>query len=196
MSSNYPLTYPYDSKCTWTITSNNVNSIISLRFQDYEVEGCPYDYVELFDGDSSSAKQLDSLCYSVPEVIKSSGNSMHIVFTSDNSNNKKGFLATYAIEDFCKQKRCSHTCKVTSTNPWTETCTCPEWMTLDSSGEHCYVTNACNSTIQSHSGYIVSPNYPHNYLDSTTCFWRIEGGINSRVTLRFAFMFTLFSNTK
>ncbi|KAH9509816.1 hypothetical protein Btru_045275 [Bulinus truncatus] len=186
MSTNYPSNYPDNSDCTWTITTNITNAFITLSFQSYDVEGCPYDYIEVYDGNSTKSKLIGRYCDTIPNTIMSTGNSLHVVFTSDTSENQKGFLASYVSAVSCRLKKCSHNCQITATNPWTETCTCPDWMRLDSTGTECKLINACNTTANASSGYIVSPNYPNNYPDNSSCYWTIAGSNSSRVNMSFS----------
>ncbi|KAH9509815.1 hypothetical protein Btru_045273 [Bulinus truncatus] len=186
MSTNYPSNYPDNSDCTWTITTNITNAFITLSFQSYDVEGCPYDYIEVYDGNSYKSNLIGRYCDTIPKTIMSTGNALHVVFTSDTSENQKGFLASYVSAVSCRLKKCSHNCQITATNPWTETCTCPDWMKLDSTGTECKLINACNTTINASSGYIVSPNYPSNYPDNSSCYWTIAGSNSSRVNMSFS----------
>ncbi|CAL1529163.1 unnamed protein product [Lymnaea stagnalis] len=187
ISSNYPQNYDSNTYCTWTIVSHEPNAIIVLNISEYEVEGCPLDYLEIYDGNSTSARRISRLCDSGPRMVTSTGGSMHVVFISDDSTTRIGFNASYSIETQCQIKNCSHTCQVMSTNPRVEQCECPEWMRLDSvNGSRCLEINACNTTVNSNSGYIVSPGYPKNYPINTKCYWNITGGINSYITFSFS----------
>ncbi|KAH9509836.1 Dorsal-ventral patterning tolloid-like protein 1 [Bulinus truncatus] len=186
MSPNYPLNNPDNTNCSWTVITSIANSYISLSFQTYKVEGCPYDFIEVYDGSSKLANLLGRFCNSLPDTIKSTGSSLHIVFVSDESENRKGFLASYVAQEHCRDKNCSHTCQVTSTNPRSEVCSCPDWMKLNADETQCSVTNACNTTVQASSGYIVSPNYPYNYPNNIYCHWIIQAGSHRRVNLSFS----------
>ncbi|XP_059150382.1 mucin-like protein [Physella acuta] len=184
MSSNYPENYEDNSVCTWTITSEEPNAIVTLNFTDLDIEGCPFDYLEIYDGVDDTSDLIKQYCSSEVGTVASSGNSLHIVFTSDDSSNQRGFLASYAAETQCLTKQCSHTCEVTSNSPRVERCLCPEWMSLDSAtGTKCLEINACNSTILTSEGYIVSPGFPQNYRDNTTCYWTIAARANTEFSL-------------
>ena len=64
-------------------------------FQNINVEdtdGCKYDRVEIFDGDSSTAPLLQTHCGVVtPGVLFSSSNRLLVVFETDGSVTKNGF---------------------------------------------------------------------------------------------------------
>ncbi|XP_059158902.1 mucin-like protein [Physella acuta] len=187
MSTNYPDNYPDGESCTWTIKSNDTNSIILLNITDYQVEGCPYDYLEIYDGPSMDSDSIGQYCNDeVTGVISSSSNSLFLSFTSDESVNEKGFLATYVIESLCRIKQCSHGCKLVSASPRVEQCLCPEWTRLDSTQTICLEINACNSTVTNSSGLIVSPNYPQNYRANATCYWSIPSKLQTIITLSFS----------
>ncbi|XP_076848249.1 uncharacterized protein LOC143493612 isoform X2 [Brachyhypopomus gauderio] len=68
-------------------------------FSELEIEQhqeCAYDHLEAFDGPSDRAPILSRLCGSrVPEPLVSTGDSMHLRFTSDASVQRKGFQATH-----------------------------------------------------------------------------------------------------
>ncbi|KAI8767433.1 mucin-like protein, partial [Biomphalaria glabrata] len=131
MSPYFPLNYPDNSFCAWTILSNQIGAVININITEYEVEGCPYDYLNIYDGNNTSASPLGPFCTAAPGSITSSGGAMHLVFVSDGSVTRKGFRGTYTIQNKCRVKNCSHSCEVLSTSPRVEQCVCPEWSRLD-----------------------------------------------------------------
>lgn len=72
---------------------------MQLHFVRLEVEGSMggcYDSVHIFDGNSTSARRQWRLCGSLPqEDIVSSGNSLLVQFTTDESLTEGGFSVTY-----------------------------------------------------------------------------------------------------
>ncbi|KAI3376902.1 hypothetical protein L3Q82_000152 [Scortum barcoo] len=57
---------------------------------------CRYDYVEVRDGSDLSSPVIGRFCGDqLPPPIKSSGNLLHILFTSDGYNNFDGFVLTF-----------------------------------------------------------------------------------------------------
>ncbi|CAG5122170.1 unnamed protein product, partial [Candidula unifasciata] len=86
VSQNYPEMYPLNFKCNWTIQGQQ-NSFVSLRY-----------FVSIHDGNSESAPLLGQFCgESLPPNITSSGNTMYISFSSDDSVNDWGFKGKYVI---------------------------------------------------------------------------------------------------
>ncbi|CAL1526076.1 unnamed protein product, partial [Lymnaea stagnalis] len=166
------------------ILSNTKKTKTKNSIDQFDVEGCPFDYLEIYDGPTANDPPLGQYCDVAPGTVKSTGNSMHIVFYSDSSENRNGFIGSYVAETQCRQKNCSHTCEVLSTKPWREECLCSEWMRLDETGTTCLEINACNTTTNESSGYLVSPGYPENYPDATCCHWTIEAVENAVITLR------------
>ena len=80
---------------------------IELTFTSMEIEECqelwiewgrcPCDYVEVLDSDGS---QLMKECSNVvPSPIRSTGNTMSVIFYSDYSENMKGFSADWKMVD-------------------------------------------------------------------------------------------------
>ncbi|GAA6218969.1 inactive serine protease PAMR1-like isoform X1 [Lates japonicus] len=90
--------YPTNARCEWTIQVPRGSSI-ELRFSLLSLESdhnCRYDYVEVRDGDDLSFQVIGRFCGDqLPPPIKSSGNVLHILFTSDGYNNFDGFVLTF-----------------------------------------------------------------------------------------------------
>ncbi|XP_030624670.1 LOW QUALITY PROTEIN: cubilin [Chanos chanos] len=99
-SPNYPLPYHPNSECYWLIKTNP-GSTLTLSFQVFHLEGthlnnCQFDYVMVFDGDSSNARQLARLCGDeLPAPITSTKNQLYIKLRTDGSVNAGGFMASY-----------------------------------------------------------------------------------------------------
>ncbi|BFZ22539.1 hypothetical protein BsWGS_25578 [Bradybaena similaris] len=100
VSANYPETYPSNHVCYWTIQGDQ-DSVVSLSFLDFSVEPesvCDYDFVQVHDGSSESAPVLARFCgNTLPRNVTTSGNTMFIIFDSDDSVNYSGFKAKYRI---------------------------------------------------------------------------------------------------
>uniref|UniRef100_A0A2C9MA52 Cubilin n=1 Tax=Biomphalaria glabrata TaxID=6526 RepID=A0A2C9MA52_BIOGL len=183
MSPYYPLNYSHNSYCAWTILSNELGAVININITEYEVEGCPFDFLNIYDGNNSSASPFGPFCTAAPGSITSSGGAMHLEFLSDGSVTRKGFRGTYTIQSKCLVKSCSHSCEVISVIPRVEQCVCPEWSRLDpNNSSRCLEINACNTTINATSGYIVSPGYPNFYPTNVICYWIINSASGGQVT--------------
>lgn len=57
--------------------------------------GCPYDFVEIFDGPQSQPFSLGRFCSSVTPIFTSSSNRLTVVFHSDTIVTNVGFHAAY-----------------------------------------------------------------------------------------------------
>ncbi|XP_055860294.1 uncharacterized protein LOC106054907 [Biomphalaria glabrata] len=183
MSPYYPLNYSHNSYCAWTILSNELGAVININITEYEVEGCPFDFLNIYDGNNSSASPFGPFCTAAPGSITSSGGAMHLEFLSDGSVTRKGFRGTYTIQSKCLLKSCSHSCEVISVIPRVEQCVCPEWSRLDpNNSSRCLEINACNATVTATSGYIVSPGYPNFYSLDFSCYWIINSASGGPVT--------------
>lgn len=78
--------------CHWSLSSNTNLELIFFRFN---TEG-NYDYVYVYDGGSSSYPLLGKYHgTSMPAAITSSSNQLFVTFTSDGSNTRDGFAASY-----------------------------------------------------------------------------------------------------
>ncbi|NSW46425.1 MAG: M4 family metallopeptidase [Bacteroidales bacterium] len=87
-----------------TIAPSGANSI-TLSFNVFDIEPgsgsyCDYDYVEIFDGPSTSSPSLGRYCNTTgaPSTITSTGGSLTILLHSDPGVNKAGFEATWTCE--------------------------------------------------------------------------------------------------
>lgn len=98
-SPNYPDYYPSRKDCVWHF-STTPGHRIKINFIMFEMEPhqeCSYDHIAFYDGDSPESHQLGRFCGSkLPHPIVASGNQMYLVFKSDASVQRKGFLATHS----------------------------------------------------------------------------------------------------
>ena len=84
--------YSNDMDCSWTLSANTNIRLVFFRFQ---TEGS-LDKVRVYNGISSSSSLLGEFDgISLPSVITSSNNALHIRFTTDSSVTKTGFAASY-----------------------------------------------------------------------------------------------------
>ena len=92
---NYPSSYPDSKQCNWNIEVPQ-GHLIELKFNDFNLEfhsTCDYDYLQVYDGRSSSSRTINGkLCgSSKPSKILSSGNALFLNWKSDSSQFFKGF---------------------------------------------------------------------------------------------------------
>ncbi|KAM6953504.1 cubilin [Aplochiton taeniatus] len=97
-SPNYPLTYHGNAECYWSIRTSQ-GSQLQLSFSDFHLESssnCAFDYLEVYDGNTTNAAQLAKLCGNVvPTPITSSMSNLYVKLRTDGSINAGGFLASY-----------------------------------------------------------------------------------------------------
>ena len=78
--------------CSWSIFSSANLELVFFRF---DTEG-NYDYVYVHDGGSPSSPLVGQYHgTSLPAVVTSSTNQLYVTFTSDSSNVRSGFAASY-----------------------------------------------------------------------------------------------------
>ncbi|XP_014300153.1 bone morphogenetic protein 1 [Microplitis demolitor] len=97
-SPNYPDYYPSRRDCVWHFTTTPGHRI-KLMFKVFEMEShqeCAYDYIAIYDGDSSDSHTLGRFCGTkIPHPIIATSNQMFMLFKSDLSVQRKGFLASH-----------------------------------------------------------------------------------------------------
>ncbi|KAM4839872.1 scavenger receptor cysteine-rich domain-containing protein DMBT1-like [Urocitellus parryii] len=93
----YPKKYPTNVVCAWEIQVDS-RAHIKLTFQVVKMEnfyGCPYDFIEVFDGPQSESFSLGRFCSGTTPVFTSSSNRLTVVFHSDAIVTNMGFYASY-----------------------------------------------------------------------------------------------------
>ena len=102
-------TYEHDAQCDWQIrcpASADGQSLVSLTFERFDTE-LDYDFVSVYDGDSSDAQLLALLSGRMDQLgqtsFTSTTSSLLIEFTSDESESAQGFEASYTCgaADLC-----------------------------------------------------------------------------------------------
>ena len=98
MSPNYPNNYPHSTSCKYTIVIAS-GLQIALVFQNFALERhglCRYDSLTIYDGANNTSPLIGKFCGTAsPGRIVSTGNMLHLQFTSDFSGSAKGFFANY-----------------------------------------------------------------------------------------------------
>nr|XP_034491742.1 deleted in malignant brain tumors 1 protein [Marmota flaviventris] len=93
----YPKKYPTNVVCAWDIQVDT-RAHIKLTFEVVKMEnfyGCPYDFIEVFDGPQSESFSLGRFCSGTTPVFTSSSNRLTVVFHSDAIVTNMGFYASY-----------------------------------------------------------------------------------------------------
>ncbi|XP_051655735.1 deleted in malignant brain tumors 1 protein-like [Manacus candei] len=168
-SPGYPNSYPNNAHCVWHIRLWDPARRVELRFSDVELEGsnCSYDAIEVFDGGPLGGPLLGTVCTNTSRVFTSSGHQLTVLFRSDFSITRRGFLAYYS----------SFLAFNSTAAPGTS-----NWTTTMTSTSEDY---SCGGLLSSSSGRFQSPFYPQNYPNNANCVWEIEVKSNFLVTLRF-----------
>ncbi|CAG5131219.1 unnamed protein product, partial [Candidula unifasciata] len=169
-SPNYPNNYPNNAKCKWTIAAKE-GEIIDLRINSLDLEGiegsvswvpdtCP-DYVRVYDGATVNSPLLAVFCRIMSQtelartIIRSTGNRLLVVFESDYSGQRPGFVASFWSHECPEFKygseSCNQTCncvrdKTVSCNSTNGLCVCkPGWGSGDCSQD---VDECQNRTVE------------------------------------------------
>ncbi|CDW53687.1 cubilin [Trichuris trichiura] len=99
-SPSFPLAYPNDANCSWTIfvKEGRTIQVVFSTFQLQDSINCTKDYLEIFNGDSMDAPSLGRFCGSsfTQSPIVSTSSEMIIQFVSDGSISATGFSLSVA----------------------------------------------------------------------------------------------------
>ena len=99
-SLNFPNDYPNNAKCRYLIMNSDPEARITINFLHFDLHQCD-DSVKIYDGNSTKATQIgrtDGYCgkRAPPSLtIRSTRNSLLIVFYSNSYRRATGFNATY-----------------------------------------------------------------------------------------------------
>lgn len=142
-SPNYPMPYYHSSECFWWLKSSH-GSPFELEFNDFHLEyhpNCTLDYLDVYDGLSTSSHLLTRLCGNEkPPLIRSTGDSMSLKLRTDEGQQGGGFLVKY-------QQTCDNVVIVNRTYGILESIHYPKPYS---------VNQRCNWTIQATAGNTVN----------------------------------------
>lgn len=98
MSPGYPIGYPSNTTCIWSIILPSDYHLISFTFHKVYLEedrNCVYDYIAVCDmlGNEVGQRYCGSITSPILKHVK--GNMATVVFRSDSANSKKGFILSY-----------------------------------------------------------------------------------------------------
>ncbi|XP_036318853.1 cubilin homolog [Rhagoletis pomonella] len=99
-SPRYPNPYPHNAECDWHIQVPKGSSI-HFSIDDLEIEElfeCHYDYLEIYNGRSTSHPLLAKLCQlerEEPKQLFTTSNEALLRFRTDSSQRERGFLLSY-----------------------------------------------------------------------------------------------------
>ncbi|XP_064410135.1 cubilin [Latimeria chalumnae] len=102
-SPNYPNLYPHSRVCEWRITVPEGRRV-TLTINDLRLEAhfnCIFDYVAVYNGLQPNSPRLQKFCGHVAPTtqVRTSGNTMRVVFNTDMSVSAGGFSATYTSDE-------------------------------------------------------------------------------------------------
>ncbi|KAI0218615.1 Cubilin [Lamellibrachia satsuma] len=94
--------HPYynNENCRWSIEVEK-GALLQLHFERFELEtqtggACHYDKVNIYDGSNATAELMHSLCGSnLPDDVITTGNTVFVTFTSDDTRAYTGFRISY-----------------------------------------------------------------------------------------------------
>ncbi|XP_063048275.1 deleted in malignant brain tumors 1 protein-like [Engraulis encrasicolus] len=92
----YPNYYHDNAYCVWRLSAPSGQRVL-LTFTDLELDRCcSCDYITVYDGPSTSSRQLVKLCHNSSQTaFHSSSNHLTVVFRSDKSGVSRGFQAEF-----------------------------------------------------------------------------------------------------
>ncbi|KAK2531299.1 Cubn [Columba livia] len=173
MSPNYPMPYYHNSECYWLLRGNR-GTPFEIQFEQFHLDyhpKCNFDYVAVYDGNSSNAKQLGKFCGDqIPQIIHSSGDTVYVKLRTDSSLQGGGFLAKYKQADFLTEKgddRKSFSALLAACKAeWQRT---SELLSV-------ILDHFCHDvlTVNRSHGILESLNYPNNYPLHEHCNWTIQ----------------------
>lgn len=165
--------YLDNTNCTWLIQPTNGQNIV-LSFTSFDTEN-NFDFVTIFDGPNTTSPILGNYSGNgIPASVTSTGPSMFVRFTSDNSVVRQGWDASY-ITTTTGSTGCSGL----------TTLTAPSGVVTDGSGTNNYSNNSnCTWLIQPTGATTVSANFnalnTQAFLDVVSVF---DGVNNSGILL-------------
>ncbi|PAV80528.1 hypothetical protein WR25_22908 [Diploscapter pachys] len=166
-SPNYPDLYPPSKNCIWQIEAEPGFQIF-LNFTKFHIEGmkaeCAYDYVRIDDHEKLCGEFNENLLFT------SQTNKVRVEFASDASIEKAGFSVNFIADlDECQHENagCEHICQ---NRLGSYICQCHAGYVLSDDGHNCK-EGGCSFELNSPSGEIQTPNFPHEYPKMQNCTW-------------------------
>ena len=152
-----------------------------------------FDFLKLYDGNSSNANLLAELTgYEIPANVASSGNQIHVVFTSDGSVLKAGYHAKLHV---CRVGFCTSSCPCEADEgpcQIDDQCvpgnvcfpgSCPLSLGFTNDTSCCQDVNCGYGSVE--NGLLVSPNYPNLYTNNLQCALQLTTEPGNVITIEF-----------
>ncbi|XP_059176514.1 cubilin-like isoform X2 [Physella acuta] len=198
MSSTYPGVYPDNTFCFYRL-EGEPGQRIKLVFEDFSLfhggEYCPFDYLRIYDGNSTSSEVIGTFCgsYNQSTVIFSSGRSLRLDFITGGGGRltfNERVLDT--MEDYKVERRGFNISYVFSN----------DFVALDhhfiKDGAKHVVGTECDQRILSGketNGTFVSPGYPGSFPQGIVCRYYLDGLMDDQCLEKVKVMFYDFNIT-
>ncbi|KAM6972968.1 CUB and sushi domain-containing protein 3-like [Aplochiton taeniatus] len=203
-SPNFPIQYESNAQCVWIITASNLNKVIQINFEEFDLE-IAYDTLTIGDGgevgDPSTILQVLSGSF-VPDLIVSMTHQMWLHLQSDESVGSIGFKINYKEIDkescgdpgtplygiregdsFSNGGMLRFECQFGFELIGERTVSCQDNNQWSANIPMCIFP--CLSNFTAPMGTVLSPDYPEGYGNNMNCVWLIQSEPGSRIHLSF-----------
>ncbi|KAB1253791.1 Cubilin [Camelus dromedarius] len=180
-SPNYLNPNPHGWMCEWRITVQEGRRV-TLTFNNLRLEARPFcssEHVMVFNGIRSNSPQLEKLCSSVngSNEIKSSGNTMKVIYFTDGSRPYGGFTASYTSSEDAGNADGLLMWRLCGSSQPAIPLVIPYPQKVTN------LISDCGGIQIGDSGVISSPNYPASYDSLTHCSWLLEAPPGHTITV-------------
>uniref|UniRef100_A0A673LGJ5 CUB and sushi domain-containing protein 3-like n=1 Tax=Sinocyclocheilus rhinocerous TaxID=307959 RepID=A0A673LGJ5_9TELE len=203
-SQNFPIQYESNSQCVWIITASNLNKVIQINFEEFDLE-LGYDTLTIGDGgevgDPKTILQVLTGSF-VPDLIVSMTHQMWLHLQSDESVGSIGFKINYKEIDkescgdpgtplygmregdgFSNGDVLRFECQFGFELIGEKTISCQNNNQWSANIPICIFP--CLSNFTAPMGTVLSPDYPEGYGNNLNCVWLILSEPGSRIHLAF-----------
>ncbi|KTF92662.1 hypothetical protein cypCar_00025447, partial [Cyprinus carpio] len=203
-SPNFPIQYESNSQCVWIITASNLNKVIQINFEEFDLE-LGYDTLTIGDGgevgDPKTILQVLTGSF-VPDLIVSMTHQMWLHLQSDESVGSIGFKINYKEIDkescgdpgtplygmregdgFSNGDVLRFECQFGFELIGEKTISCQNNNQWSANIPICIFP--CLSNFTASMGTVLSPDYPEGYGNNLNCVWLILSEPGSRIHLAF-----------
>ncbi|XP_062852030.1 CUB and sushi domain-containing protein 1-like [Trichomycterus rosablanca] len=203
LSPGWPGYYKDSLNCEWVIEARKDHAI-KISFDRFQTE-VNYDTLEVRDGPSNSSPLIGEYHGTqAPHFLISNGNSMYLLFTTDNSRSSEGFQIRYESimmesdscldpgipvngkrhgDNFAIGSRVTFSCDQGYTLSDDEPIVCERNHQWNHALPSCDAL--CGGYVYGKTGTILSPGFPDFYPNSLNCTWTIEVSHGKGVQLVF-----------
>ncbi|NWR93455.1 CSMD3 protein, partial [Furnarius figulus] len=203
-SPNFPFQYDSNAQCVWVITAININKVIQINFEEFDLE-IGYDTLTIGDGgevgDPKTVLQVLTGSF-VPDLIVSMSNQMWLHLQTDESVGSIGFKVNYKEiekescgdpgtplygiregDGFSNRDVLRFECQFGFELIGEKSIICQENNQWSANIPICIFP--CLSNFTAPMGTVLSPDYPEGYGNNLNCIWTIISDPGSRIHLSF-----------